>query len=94
MEMSITTRRNFLKAAGLTAASLFLPGCRSNAWLHGGDSQDDSFFFIQMADPQFGMWSTPKLYMLFGWSGNPDLFERETENMIKNELERLMNSSF
>ena len=61
METSIATRRTFLKVAGLTAASLFLPGCRSNAGLHGGDPQDDSFFFIQMADPQL-FWGPADLW--------------------------------
>jgi 3',5'-cyclic AMP phosphodiesterase CpdA len=34
-----------------------------------------------MADTQFGMWSTPKLFLLFGWGGDPDSFARETHNM-------------
>jgi len=55
------TRRSFLKAAGLTTASLTLPGCSLIPRLYGGAGQDDSFFFIQMADPQL-FWGPADLW--------------------------------
>jgi len=48
-----------------------------DAW--AGDAE--SAFFLQLADTQFGMWSTPKLALWLGMSGNPNSFERETLNM-------------
>jgi 3',5'-cyclic AMP phosphodiesterase CpdA len=43
-------------------------------------SSPPSFSFIQMADTQFGFYSTPLLLARFGWSWSKGDFERETEN--------------
>ncbi len=61
MIIQTVTRRNFLKAAGLTTATLALPGCSLNPRLYGGAPQDDSFFFLQMADPQL-FWGPADLW--------------------------------
>lgn len=61
MTTQTLTRRSFLKAAGLTAATLTLTGCSQNHRLYGGAPQDDSFFFIQMADPQL-FWGPADLW--------------------------------
>ena len=53
------------------------PSPQPEAW----SADRESTFFLQMADPQFGMWATSKLHLLLGWSGNPNSFERETVNM-------------
>ena len=42
-----------------------------------------SFRFIQMADTQFGFFSTPLVLARFGWSWTKDRFERETKNFEK-----------
>ncbi|MCP5043343.1 MAG: hypothetical protein GY944_20140, partial [bacterium] len=36
-------------------------------------------FFLQMADPQFGMFAKPTLFSYFGWPWNDDSFEEETK---------------
>lgn len=55
------TRRSFLKTAALTTTTLTLPGCSQDHRLYGGAPQDDSFFFIQMADPQL-FWGPANLW--------------------------------
>ncbi|MCP3984400.1 MAG: hypothetical protein GY723_08420 [bacterium] len=35
-------------------------------------------FFLQMADPQFGMFAKPALFSYLGWPWNDDSFEEET----------------
>ena len=36
-------------------------------------------FFVQMADPQFGMFAKPVVFSYFGWPWNDDSFQEETK---------------
>jgi 3',5'-cyclic AMP phosphodiesterase CpdA len=62
---------------GCATAPGWTPAKTPASW----QAHPESTYFLQMADTQFGMWSTPRLYLLLGWSGDPDSFERETRNM-------------
>lgn len=75
----LATTTLFASALGCAAPVGTTPAEIPSAWLESGDST----YFIQMADPQLGMWSTPMLYLLLGMSGDPDAFERGSADMVR-----------